>query len=212
VTLAPLRRMLRSRAFVLLTLSFTLQSIVVGLAAHIMALLAADSLLHRAIVANIMTWLMPAATFRLLLAGVGPWLAFLYAFLFGAGNAMMTIKKGTATADLISRKRVGTLNSVMAPPLAMGRAIGPILVATIWDYFNSPTAAVVLTAALGHESRVIDLNGFVRPIKVVSFTYRTVRPGVRGKAKLLLFGQKRACALEPKFNPKCSPSGPARER
>jgi len=63
-----------------------------------------------------------------------------------------------------------------------------------------------------HESRVIDLNGVVRAIKVVSFTYRTVRPGVRGKAKLLRFGQKRAGPLEPKSNPKCSPSVPARKR
>ena len=42
----------------------------------------------------------------------------------------------------------------------------------------------------GHESRIIDLPGVARRIKVVYFNYRTVRPGYRGKAKLILFGQK----------------------
>lgn len=42
----------------------------------------------------------------------------------------------------------------------------------------------------GHESRVIDLVGIARRIKVVYFSYRSVRAGFRGKAKLILFGQK----------------------
>jgi len=42
----------------------------------------------------------------------------------------------------------------------------------------------------GHESRVIDLAGTARRIKVVYFNYKTVKPGFRGKAKLTLFGQK----------------------
>jgi hypothetical protein len=42
----------------------------------------------------------------------------------------------------------------------------------------------------GHESRMIDLAGNTRQIKVVYFNYKTVRPGFRGKAKLILFGQK----------------------
>lgn len=42
----------------------------------------------------------------------------------------------------------------------------------------------------GHESRVIDLPGIARRIKVVYFNYKTARAGFRGKAKLILFGQK----------------------
>lgn len=42
----------------------------------------------------------------------------------------------------------------------------------------------------GHESRVIDLKGTARRIKVVYFNYKTARAGFRGKAKLILFGQK----------------------
>jgi hypothetical protein len=42
----------------------------------------------------------------------------------------------------------------------------------------------------GHESRVIDLPGNKRRIKVVYFNYKSARPGYHGKAKLILFGQK----------------------
>jgi hypothetical protein len=42
----------------------------------------------------------------------------------------------------------------------------------------------------GHESRLIDLHGNVRRIKVVYFNYKSARPGYHGKAKLILFGQK----------------------
>lgn len=179
---ASVKEMLRSRPFVLLTISFTLQSIVLaGLTAHIIGLLSAlgvgaaigliaaasvgvmqvlgrvlllavDSKFHHSTIANFVTWLIPAAAITLLLLGISPWLVFLYAFLFGAGNGMMTIVKGTATADLISKERVAMLNGVMAPPMAIARAIGPVMVATLWDYSGSPHAAVVaivLLASLG---------------------------------------------------------------
>lgn len=42
----------------------------------------------------------------------------------------------------------------------------------------------------GHESRVIDLIGVARRIKVVYFNYKSVKGFLRGKAKLVLFGQK----------------------
>ncbi len=46
------------------------------------------------------------------------------------------------------------------------------------------------TLQAGHESRIIDLIGSARRIKVVYFNYKTARPGYRGKGKLILFGMK----------------------
>ncbi len=170
----PIATLLRSRPFVLLAISFTLQSIVLaGLAAHIIALfsaygvgaaialLAASSIgvmqvlgrlvllvagarLNPATTASVVVWLLPAAIVTLLVLGVSPWFAFLYAFLFGSGNGMMTIVKGTAAADLISREHVAMLNGVLAMPMAVARAAGPILIATFWDFFGSPQAAVMV--------------------------------------------------------------------
>ncbi len=176
----PVANLLRSRPFVLLAVSFTLQSIVLaGLAAHIIALLSASGVgtaiglmaassigvmqvagrmvllfaggrLNPATTARIVVWLLPAAIVMLLVVGVNPWLVFLYAFLFGSGNGMMTIVKGTATADLISRDHVAMLNGVLAMPTAVARAAGPVLIATFWDYFGDPQAAVLV--ALGIAS------------------------------------------------------------
>ena len=61
---------------------------------------------------------------------------------------MMTIVKGTATADLISRDRVAMLNGVLAMPTSVARAAGPILIATFWDYFGDPQAAVLVTLGI----------------------------------------------------------------
>ena len=170
----PAARLLRSRPFVLLAVSFTLQSIVLaGLAAHIIALLSAAGVgtaiglmaassigvmqvlgrlvllfagnrMNPAATARVVMWLLPASIVTLLVVGVSPWLAFLYAFLFGSGNGMMTIVKGTATADLISREHVAMLNGVLAMPTAIARAAGPILIATFWDFFGNPRAAVLV--------------------------------------------------------------------
>lgn len=170
--------LLRSRPFVLLAISFTLQSIVLaGLAAHIIALfsasgvslamglLAASSIgimqvagrivlllagprMKPSTTATVVVWLMPTAVVTLLAVVVSPWFVFLYAFLFGSGNGMMTIVKGTATADLISRDRVAMLNGVLATPTAIARAAGPILIATIWDFFGNPQAAILAVLAI----------------------------------------------------------------
>ena len=170
--------LLRSRTFVLLAISFTLQSIVLaGLAAHIIALfsasgvsvamglfaassigimqvvgrivlLLAGSRMKPSTTASVVVWLMPIAIVTLLAITVSPWFVFLYAFLFGSGNGMMTIVKGTATADLISRDRVAMLNGVLATPTAIARAVGPVLIATIWDFFGNPQAAILVVLAI----------------------------------------------------------------
>lgn len=176
----PATKLMRSRPFVLLAISFTLQSIVLaGLAAHIIALFAASGVnsaiglmaassigvmqvlgrifllvgsrrINPSMTARIVVWLLPAAIITLLVVGLSPWFAFLYAFLFGSGNGMMTIVKGTATADLISRDHVAMLNGVLAMPMAIARAAGPIFIATFWDFFGNPQAAVL--AILGIAS------------------------------------------------------------
>ena len=174
----PVSSLLRSRPFVLLAVSFTLQSIVLaGLAAHIIALfgafgvgtaiglmaassigimqvigrsvlLVAGTRMSPSATASVVVWLLPAAIVTLLAVSVSPWFAFLYAFLFGSGNGMMTIVKGTATADLISREHVAKLNGALALPTSIARATGPILIASFWDFFGNPRAAVLVVLGI----------------------------------------------------------------
>jgi hypothetical protein len=60
---------------------------------------------------------------------VGP---LLFAALFGMGNGMSTIVKGTAIALYVSREQVATLNGLIALPSALARAAAPLLIGALW--------------------------------------------------------------------------------
>jgi MFS family permease len=68
------------------------------------------------------------------------------ASLYGSGNGILTIVKATAIADLIGAQRVATLNGIAAVPSALFRALGPWLVAWIWEATGEPAAAWVVLA------------------------------------------------------------------
>jgi predicted MFS family arabinose efflux permease len=69
-----------------------------------------------------------------LLAGAGhPWAALLFVLLYGLGNGMMTIVKGTAIAQYVSRDHVASLNGALGLPSALARAIAPFLLGLLWS-------------------------------------------------------------------------------
>ncbi len=60
-------------------------------------------------------------------------LALLFVVLFGLGNGMVTIVKGTAVAQYVSRTQVGALNGAMGVPIALARACAPWLMGLMWS-------------------------------------------------------------------------------
>ncbi len=69
-----------------------------------------------------------------LLAGAGhPWAALLFVLLYGLGNGMMTIVKGTAIAQYVSREHVASLNGALGLPSALARAVAPWLLGLLWS-------------------------------------------------------------------------------
>lgn len=69
----------------------------------------------------------------LLLAGHGSVAAALaFAACYGIGNGLLTIVKATAVAQYVSRDRVAALTGLQQPPAALARAVGPILLASLW--------------------------------------------------------------------------------
>lgn len=75
-----------------------------------------------------------------LLAGAGhPWAALLFVLFYGLGNGMMTIVKGTAIAQYVSRDHVASLNGALGLPAALARAVSPFLLGLLW----SPEAGYV---------------------------------------------------------------------
>jgi hypothetical protein len=77
--------------------------------------------------------LIPVGIAFLIAAAGHTWAALLFVLLFGMGNGMMTIVKGTAIAQYVSREHVASLNGALGPPSAISRAITPWLVGVLWS-------------------------------------------------------------------------------
>ncbi len=70
-----------------------------------------------------------------LLAGAGhPQAALLFVLLYGLGNGMLTIVKGTAIAQYVSRDHVASLNGALGLPTAAARAVAPWLLGVLWTH------------------------------------------------------------------------------
>ena len=61
-----------------------------------------------------------------------PILVLLFVFLWGMGVGMLTIVKGTAMAQYVSRDHVASLNGALGIPLALARAAAPIGLGLLW--------------------------------------------------------------------------------
>lgn len=70
----------------------------------------------------------------LLLASAGHgWGAVLFVACYGLGNGMMTIVKGTAIAQYVSREHVASLNGALGLPMALARAAAPLALGLLWS-------------------------------------------------------------------------------
>ena len=61
------------------------------------------------------------------------WLVLVFVLLWGMGNGMLTIVKGTAIAEYVSRDNVAALNGAMGIPLALARAAAPLGMGLLWS-------------------------------------------------------------------------------
>jgi len=81
--------------------------------------------------------LIPFGVLVLLLAPyTGSWqvvLVALFVAVYGLGNGMLTIVKGTAMAQYVSREHVATLNGALGLPLALARSAAPMLLGMMWS-------------------------------------------------------------------------------
>jgi predicted MFS family arabinose efflux permease len=57
----------------------------------------------------------------------------LFVSLYGLGNGLLTIVKGTAMAQYVSRDHVASLNGALGVPLALARAAAPLLLGVLWS-------------------------------------------------------------------------------
>jgi MFS family permease len=95
---------------------------------------------HHADLHRVNRWvpmLIPLGVLVLLVAPVsGGWqlgLVVGFVVIYGMGNGMLTIVKGTAMAMYVSRAHVATLNGALGVPLALARAAAPALLGWMWS-------------------------------------------------------------------------------
>jgi MFS family permease len=101
--------------------------------------------------------LLPASVLALLCLPHEPaWLG-LAAALYGAGNGVMTIARGTAVADLIGRTHYGAINGALTLPTMVAKALAPVVTAVIWSAMGDPS--LMLWTLLG--SALVGAVGFV---------------------------------------------------
>ena len=77
--------------------------------------------------------LLPISLLVLVLGGWQPAAALAFVLLYGLGNGMITIVKGTAMAQYVSAAHVGQLNGVVGVPIALARAAAPSIVGLLWN-------------------------------------------------------------------------------
>ena len=76
--------------------------------------------------------------------------------LYGAGNGIMTIVRGMAVPEMLTREAYGAINGVLAAPGMLARALAPVGAAMLWTAAGSYDA--VLWAIIG--SSAVTVVGF----------------------------------------------------
>jgi MFS family permease len=59
-------------------------------------------------------------------------LVWLFVLLYGMGNGMVTIVKGTVIAQYVDRDHVASLNGALGVPMALARAAAPLMLGLLW--------------------------------------------------------------------------------
>jgi MFS family permease len=96
--------------------------------------------------------LVPAGVLALLIGGLSPIASLVFVLLYGLGNGMNTIVKGTAMAQYVSRQHVGQLNGLLGLPIALARAAAPLTLGLLWSPQHGYTLALwwlLLASLLG---------------------------------------------------------------
>ncbi|MBI3797529.1 MAG: MFS transporter [Deltaproteobacteria bacterium] len=71
-----------------------------------------------------------------------------FAVIYGAANGVMTIVRGLAVPELLTREAYGTINGALAAPGIVARALAPAAIALLWSAAHSYDA-VLIAAVMG---------------------------------------------------------------
>ncbi len=72
----------------------------------------------------------------------------LFVTLWGMGNGMLTIVKGTAIAEYVNREHVASLNGALGVPLALARSAAPLGLGLLWNPQSGYTLGLWMLAGI----------------------------------------------------------------
>lgn len=101
-------------------------------------------------VANrVIPFLIPLALAALVAGAASPAAGLLFVLLYGVGNGMLTIVKGTAIAQYVNREHVASLNGALGLPQAVSRALAPLVLGLLWSRQAGYRWGLALLLAVG---------------------------------------------------------------
>ena len=106
---------------------------------------------------RLIPWLLPLGLLALLIVPMlGSWagafalpLLFFFVLMWGMGVGMLTIVKGTAMAQYVSREHVASLNGALGVPLALARASAPLGLGLLWSAQSGYSVGLWVLLGLG---------------------------------------------------------------
>ena len=103
---------------------------------------------------RLIPFLLPLALAALVTGAASPTAGLLFVLLYGIGNGMLTIVKGTAVAQYVNREHVASLNGALGLPQAISRAVAPLLLGVLWSREVGYRWGLVVLLAVGVVSAV----------------------------------------------------------
>ncbi|MBK6981206.1 MAG: hypothetical protein IPH30_06720 [Betaproteobacteria bacterium] len=100
-------------------------------------------------VGEIALFVFPVSLAILAFAGGGTWSVVAFAVLYGASNGVMTIVRGTVPAEIWGHEGYGGLTGLMATPVLLARAAGPLAAAGVLMLAGGYRAVTLALAAVG---------------------------------------------------------------
>ena len=88
--------------------------------------------------------LFPAGLALLFIDSLGFWAPALFAVIYGAGNGIFTIVRGTSIPEMLTREAYGAINGILAGPALVLRALAPFAAALLWSWGGSYTSVLVV--------------------------------------------------------------------
>ena len=98
--------------------------------------------------------MLPASLILLVLSGIGAWGFIAFALLYGAGNGVMTIVRGTVPVELYGRDHYGAVNGALAAPVLLAKAAGPLVAALALLAVPDYDAVAMLLATIAGSALV----------------------------------------------------------